>query len=490
MVKQYKYLNGSNNNGGYGKNSVLNNFNSRFANNKPTQFHAEIENFANRAQKDPWFALGEVLGGSWASNYKQRGINKLLDQYESEISPTATPKEEEQALNIVAGQNDSNAEQDLALNNGSKFGEFNYLPYDKKLEIAEQYSPKNLANITGLGVPTTDGGDKLFKTQEQQDVDKSVLSRLGYIPSTVSDQSIQAMENGAGQLRTINDSKGNVIGLEAQPSTDAYTQYAVNNRLANIDPNQWLNSKILDMKKKGYSQADIQENLMPLAEQAQAIQDSRDEQMTNAYTNMYMEALNKGDYNAANYYSMLMYKHNPNMASYMLNSGVTPYAQYNNREKARLTDEQFAQRQALAKYRSDLNAQNGVGASNRGSGISTNQLNAAKEVLAQAKAWDEAHSGEEGVVNPYTEQVDYARKILSAAMGVQEKDSSEQKRTPQPVDYPTLVRQIAIYKKDHNGKFDTEGLRQLREYYGIDPDNDNPEDTLNSYIKSIIGNIG
>ena len=54
------------------------------------------------AYKDPWFALGNLIGRAWANNYNERGINKLIDSMEGAIpgredpAVSATPAETSQ----------------------------------------------------------------------------------------------------------------------------------------------------------------------------------------------------------------------------------------------------------------------------------------------------------------------------------------------------------------------------------------------------------
>lgn len=92
------------------------------------------------AYKDPWFALGNLIGRAWANNYNERGINKLIDSMEGSIPGQQTDQ----------GAVNSNL-MNAALNSAGTDNQDSIAGLQKAIDSMKQGQPLPMSDYSGLG---------------------------------------------------------------------------------------------------------------------------------------------------------------------------------------------------------------------------------------------------------------------------------------------------------------------------------------------------
>lgn len=248
------------------------------------------------AYKDPWFALGNLIGRAWANNYNERGINKLIDSMEGSIPGQQTDQG-------AANSNLMNA----ALNSAGTDNQDSIAGLQKAIDSMKQGQPLPMSDYSGLG-------QAIGQSQTDPQMMQNALANKN--TNGVMDAIGQAAVNNGydGLESSVGRAYGDVMNLRQNPAQAAAQQSAQQGQLQPFDMQNWIAQVKAEGRRQGRPDYQIDLAIERMMPNAQAYLDSYNKQQADGIEAGMYQALDSGDWGELNKGWLQLQQYDPNRA--------------------------------------------------------------------------------------------------------------------------------------------------------------------------------
>lgn len=245
------------------------------------------------AYKDPWFALGNLIGRAWANNYNERGINKLIDSMEGSIPGQQTDQG-------AANSNLMNA----ALNSAGTDNQDSIAGLQKAIDSMKQGQPLPMSDYSGLGqaIGQSQADPQMMQNALANKNTNGVMDALGQA----------AVNNGYDGLESsVGKAYGDVMNLRQSPAQAAAqaASQAQGGPAQPFDMNNWIAQMKAEGRRQGRPDYQIEEAIRRMQPNAEAALYNYNKQNADAIEAEMFRQADAGDYGglAKNYVKLSKY---------------------------------------------------------------------------------------------------------------------------------------------------------------------------------------